>query len=62
MGWIERIDDKLVQINTFTRNGKKVMLVYGIGFKIEKGSREEREAYAIGMSYVDIDEVEVITK
>jgi hypothetical protein len=61
MGWVERIGDRLVQINTFTRNGKKVMLIYGIGSPIRKGSIEEREAYSLGFSYIDIDEVEVLT-
>jgi hypothetical protein len=61
LGWIEKIGDKMVACNVFRRNDKRVLLIYGIGFQIKAGSREEREARSIGESYLDVDEVEVIT-
>jgi len=48
---------KIVQVNSY--EGKKRVVIYGIGDPIKKGSPDEEEAYQIGRLIAD--DVEVIT-
>lgn len=52
---------ELVQIDLHhDEEGKRYATVYGVGFTIEKGSREEKEAYEIAQLMAE--EIEIITK